>query len=67
MVICIFILKQVCTTEEEEQCAIVYEDECHSKDEQVARWLRKSNLIQVCDLEYREECQLKYEEKCQTV
>ena len=28
-------LKQVCATEEEEQCAIVYEDECKSKDEQV--------------------------------
>ena len=29
-------LKQVCATEEEEQCAIVYEDECKSKDEQVS-------------------------------
>ena len=28
-------LKQVCATEEEEQCAIVYEDECQSRDEQV--------------------------------
>ena len=27
--------KQVCTTEEEEQCATVYEHECQSKDEQV--------------------------------